>query len=147
VGIAGLVEGKDEGDGECAFFGPPGVAPAAAAGDLIGCEDDGGGEEVAALAEKSGVVVGGAKAGEEVEAEGFDLFFQECEIEGITFHRCPMRSFQARRRIAPHVALDRLFQKLELWKGHPGNYQMSIRALDAVPQSSSFAERVFPYPF
>src|SRR5437870_4772448 len=67
-----------------------------AAGDLIGREDDGGSEEGAALAEKSGVVVGGTEAGEEVEAEGSNFFLKPREIErdaSATFHRCPMRSF------------------------------------------------------
>jgi len=76
VGVAGVIDGEDEGDGESAFLGPPGVSPAAAAGDLIGCEDDGGGEEIVALAEKGGVVVGGTESGEEVEVEGAEMFFQ-----------------------------------------------------------------------
>lgn len=71
VGIFCVIDWKREGDGECAYFGPPGISPAAAAGDLIGCEDDGGGEEVIALAKEGGMVVGGTEAGEEVEAEGF----------------------------------------------------------------------------
>jgi len=83
MGIAGVVDGEDEGDGESAFLGPPGVSPAAAAGDLIWGEDDGGSEEVAALAEEGGVVVGGTEAGEEVEAEGFYVLFEAGEVEGI----------------------------------------------------------------
>jgi len=56
VGIFCAVDRKSEGDGEGAVFGPPGISATAAAGDLIGGEDDGGGEEIAALAEKGGVV-------------------------------------------------------------------------------------------
>jgi hypothetical protein len=50
---------------------------------LVGGEDDGGGEEVVALAKKSGVIVGGTEAGEEVEAEGFERFFEARNGKGI----------------------------------------------------------------
>jgi hypothetical protein len=83
VGIAGVVDGENEGDGEGAFLGPPGIAASAAAGDLIRSEDDGGSEEIAALAKKGGVVVGGTQAGEEVEAEGAEVFLETREIERI----------------------------------------------------------------
>jgi hypothetical protein len=79
----GVLDGEDEGDGEGAGGAEPGVGAAAAAGDLAGGEDDGGGVEVAALAEERGVVVGGAEAREEVQAEGFELFAQAGEVEGV----------------------------------------------------------------
>ena len=66
-------DGEGEGDGEAACGGPPGVGSAASAGGLVCGEDDGGCEESAGFAESGGVIVGGAEAGEPVEAEGFEV--------------------------------------------------------------------------
>jgi hypothetical protein len=71
-----FVDGHREGDGEGALGRPPGVPATSAAGGLIWGEDDGGGEEIAALAKDGGVVVGAFETGEEVEAEGAEFFFE-----------------------------------------------------------------------
>ena len=76
-----LVNGEDEGDGEAAGAGPPGIAPATTSGELVRSEDDRGGEEFASLAKGGRVVVGAAETGKEVETERFNVLSETTEIE------------------------------------------------------------------
>src|SRR5688572_19583002 len=76
-----FIDRHGEGDGESALGGPPGVSAPSAASSLIGGENDRRGEEVAALAEDGGVVVGAFEAGEEMEAEGPEFLLQSCYVK------------------------------------------------------------------
>jgi hypothetical protein len=82
VGLEVVFDGEGERDGEVPGGGEPGVRAAPAARGLAGGEDDGGGEEVAALAEDGGVGVGGFEGGEVMEPEGGEARAEAGEVEG-----------------------------------------------------------------
>jgi len=77
-----FVDGEDESDGENARLRPPRIAAAPPAGNLASGQDDRGGEQLAALAEERGVIVGAAEAREPMEAKRPDGLAQGVEVEG-----------------------------------------------------------------